>query len=233
MVRMLKLRSHHPELMDDPALDLKSYASVLSDLTRVSNLTMSNRPVLSFLKRAVGRGTHFRLLDVGFGSGDMLRDIARWASANGFTADLAGVDLNPHSRPIAQALTPAHLNIEFITGDYQRLDHRSFDFIVSSLVAHHMTHGQLVEFLRFMEQHAKRGWLINDLRRHAVAYLGFPLLATALRCNPIVRHDGRLSIARSYRLHEWRPLLEEAEVSGATVLSTFLFRLCVERLKYK
>ncbi len=192
---------------------------------------MSSHPTLAFLKRAMGGGTHFRLLDVGFGSGDMLRDIAKWACASGFTADLTGVDLNPHGRPIAQSLTPRHLNIEFITGDYERLEDRSFDFVVSSLVAHHMSHEQLMAFLRFMERKAMKGWLINDLHRHAVAYLGFPMLAAMLKCHPIVRHDGRLSIARSYRPDEWLPLLQEAEVSGANVFCMFPFRLCVERLK--
>ena len=103
--------------------------------------------------------------------------------------------------------------------------------MISSLVAHHMTHAQLVAFLRFMEAEATAGWFVNDLHRHGFAWLGYPLLARLARWHPIVRHDGRLSIARSYRPAEWLPILAEAEVSDARVFRAFPFRLCVERLQ--
>jgi hypothetical protein len=103
--------------------------------------------------------------------------------------------------------------------------------IVSSLVAHHMSHDQLVAFLRFMERHASAGWFVNDLHRHGFAHWGFPILATIARWHPIVRHDGTLSIARSYRPDEWPALLDEAGITGAKIRRVFPFRLCVERLR--
>jgi hypothetical protein len=82
-----------------------------------------------------------------------------------------------------------------------------------------------------METEARAGWLVNDLHRHGLAYTGWPLLARAMRWHPIVRHDGHLSIARSYRPHEWPPLLAEGCVMGARVYRAFPFRLCVEKLR--
>jgi len=52
-----------------------------------------------------------------------------------------------------------------------------------------------------------------------------------MRWHPIVRHDGRLSIARSYRPAEWPPLLSEAGIKGARVFRAFPFRLCVEKIR--
>ena len=106
---------------------------------------------------------------------------------------------------------------------------QGWDVILSSLVAHHMTHDQLIAFLRFMDAEAQAGWFINDLHRHGFAYLGYPLLATLARWHPIVRHDGQLSIARSYRPAEWPALLAEAGIEGATVARVFPFRLCVAK----
>ena len=103
--------------------------------------------------------------------------------------------------------------------------------IISSLVAHHMTHAQLIAFLRFMEREAARGWLVNDLHRHRFAHRGFPILARLCGWHPIVRHDGTLSIARSYRPGEWPPILAEAGIDRARVYRAFPFRLCVERLR--
>ncbi|WP_419807738.1 methyltransferase domain-containing protein [Sphingomonas sp.] len=221
-------RAHAEELMDADDLSAETYAAVVADLARVNVVTMAGRPTLAFLSRAAVRRTSLRVLDVGFGDGDMLRRIARWAARRGLAVELVGVDLNPRSELAARARTQAALPIRYVTGDYADLAGEPWDCVISSLVAHHMTHAQLVGFLRWMEAHARVGWLVNDLHRHRFAHLGFPLLATLARWHPIVRHDGTLSIARSYRPAEWPPLLAEAGIAGATVRRVFPFRLCVE-----
>ena len=226
----LARRAIAEELMDADDLDAETYAAVVGDLAQVNVVTMAGRPTLDFLERATQGMTGFRLLDVGFGDGDMLRRIARWAERTGLVAELVGVDLNPRSEIAARAHTPPGLPIRWITGDYADQD-GPFDFIVSSLVAHHMTQEQLVAFLRFMERKAAKGWLVNDLHRHRFAYWGFPILARIFDWHRIVRHDGTLSIARSYRPSEWPPILAEAGISQARITRNFPFRLCVERLR--
>ncbi|MDD1451838.1 methyltransferase domain-containing protein [Sphingomonas sp. H160509] len=224
----LAVRSQAEELMDADDLDAATYADVVGDLATVNTVTMARRPTLDFLARATAGRKSFRLLDVGFGDGDMLRRIARWAKAKGIEAELVGVDLNPRSEQAARAHGGA---IRYVTGDYADLAHEPWDVIVSSLVAHHMSHDQLIAFLRFMDGHASAGWFVNDLHRHGFAHWGFPVLATIARWHPIVRHDGTLSIARSYRPDEWPPLLAEAGITEAKVRRVFPFRLCVERLR--
>lgn len=229
----LAVRSLAEEQMDAAHLSPETYATVIRDLAKVNRLTLSARPTLSFIRRAV-RDRPFRLLDVGFGHGDMLRAIARWAARQGLACELVGIDLNPRSEPAARAATPADLPIEYRTGDYARLGGESWDLIVSSLVAHHMSRTELTAFLRFMDAHARMGWLVNDLHRHRLAYWGFPLLATVMRWHPMVKADGTLSIARSFRPEEWPPLLREAGIApgaGARVYRAFPFRLCVEAIR--
>lgn len=228
---MLEQRATAEEWMDAEDLDAATYAAVLADLAQVNRVTFAQRPTLGFLNRALGERRHFRLLDVGYGQGDMLRAIARWAQRRGISAELVGIDLNPNSAPAARAATPPGLTIDWRTGDYADLAGEGFDLIISSLVAHHMSHAQLIGFLRFMDQQARVGWLINDLHRHGFAWLGFPLLARLMRWHPIVRHDGQLSIARSYRPDEWPPLLAEAGISAARVARVFPFRLCVTQTR--
>ena len=217
--------------MDADDLDPAIFAAVLTDLAKVNRITLAARPTLNFLTKAVAGRTHFRLLDVGFGDGDMLRIIAAWVQKKGLSAELVGIDLNPRSAAIARAATPTSMAVDYRTGDYLTLADPPFDMIISSLVAHHMTHDQLVGFLRFMDGQAILGWFINDLHRHGFAWVGYPLLAAMMRWHPIVRHDGQLSIARSYRPDEWQPILAEAQISGAQVTSRFPFRLCVEQIR--
>ena len=218
--------------MDAPDLDPAVYEKVLHDLARVNRWTFTAWPTIAFLNRAIGDARHFSLLDVGFGDGDILRAIARWARRRGISAQLVGVDLNEKSLAAARHATPSDLRIDYRAGDY--LDQpEPFDFIISSQVTHHMTDAQLMTFLRHMEAKARRGWLICDLHRHGFAYWGFPLLARLLFVHRIVREDGRLSIARSFRPAEWRALLAEAGIPAEAVriVRRFPFRLCVERVR--
>ncbi|MCM8731174.1 methyltransferase domain-containing protein [Hephaestia sp. GCM10023244] len=227
----LVVRAIAEERMDADDLDADTYAAVVGDLAKVNVVTMAARPTLGFLARATRGMTRVRVLDVGFGDGDMLRRIARWAARRGIAAELVGVDLNPRSARAARLHTPPGLPIRWVTGDYADLAGGGWDVIISSLVAHHMTHAELVAFLRFMQAEAARGWLVNDLHRHGFAHAAFPLLARAMRWHEIVRHDGTLSIARAYRPAEWPSILAEAGIEQARVFRAFPFRLCVERLR--
>jgi 2-polyprenyl-3-methyl-5-hydroxy-6-metoxy-1,4-benzoquinol methylase len=226
----LATRASAEELMDAEDLDSATYSDVVADLAKVNVVTMAARPTLDFLARGTTGMKRFKLLDVGFGDGDMLRRIARWARRRGVRAELVGIDLNPRSETAATAHTPADLQIHYRTGDYADLSGKGWDFIVSSLVAHHMTRDQLVAFVRFMQAECARGWLVNDLHRHRFAHRGFPILARLFGWHPIVRLDGTLSIARSYRPDEWPPILAEAGVA-ARVYRAFPFRLCAEHLR--
>jgi SAM-dependent methyltransferase len=229
-VRSLRQRVRDEEQMDDPSLDPRVYDAVLKGLGRVNAWTFAARPTLAFLRRGT-RGMRFSLLDVGSGEGGMLRMIANWAKKRGLAAELTGVDLNPKSESVARAKTPEGMPIIYRTGDYRDLGR--FDFVVSSLVAHHMTDEQLRDFLRWMEGNAALGWLVNDLHRHSFAYFGFPLLTALLGVHRIVREDGQLSIARSFRPADWRAILADAGIpnGAAKVRRYFPFRLCVERLR--
>lgn len=228
----LAQRALEDEQMDAPDIDPATYAAVLRDLAKVNRWTFTAWPTLAFLDRAIGSRKAFSLLDVGFGQGDMLRAIARWASKRGIEARLVGVDLNPLSAQVASAAGPADPAIEYRTGDYVDQP-EAFDFIISSQVAHHMTDAQLDQFLRHMDANARAGWLVSDLHRHRFAHGGYPLLARLLGVHRIVREDGTLSIARSYRPREWPAILARAGIDSATVTIArrFPFRLTVERVR--
>lgn len=227
-MRMLAQRATLPEQMDAPDLDPAVYRAVLADLERVNRMTLAARPTLGFLDRLATRGSRLRILDVGFGNGDMLRRIAIWAARRGVACDLVGIDLNPSSLAAAQAHTPAHLPITYRIGDYAALEEEPWDVVLSSLVTHHMDEAERIAFIRFMDRVAMRGWFINDLHRHMLAYLGYPLLARLMGVHRIVRKDGQLSIARSFRPVEWREMLAGIPLSGTIKISRrFPFRLCV------
>jgi SAM-dependent methyltransferase len=228
------------EEMDAAELPPARYAKVLADLSRVNMLTLAGRPTIGFLDRVRARKSGaggvgakpWRILDVGFGAGDMLARIARWGNAHGVALDLAGIDLNPKSAPVAEARLGGRARL--ITGDYRDLAGEGWDIILSSLVTHHMTPEQRRAFLRFMERESARGWLVNDLHRQRLPFAGFPLLASLALADPIVRRDGQLSVGRSFRRAEWQAMLADAlpEAAGTCrIFRSFPWRLCVERIR--
>ena len=200
----------------------------------MNTVTLGRRPTIVFLERLrrAGRfhlGRPIAILDAGSGRGDMLQAVADWAARRGVAVRLTGVDLNPWSAKAAAEAWRGGAPVRWITGDV--FDHGPrADVVLSSLFTHHLADSDIVRFLRWMEEKAELGWFINDLRRHPAPYYGFGLLAGVARWHRFVRHDGPVSIARSFVPADWRGYLAEAEIS-AVPERRFAFRLCVARDK--
>ncbi len=236
----LSRRSDLPEVMNDATTPPEVFSRCLAELAAVNRLTLTHRPTLRFLAGATHdwpRGSAISVLDVAYGDGDLLRAIHRWATRAGLVPMLAGVDLDPRSAGIAAAATPPDMAIDWRTGDvFDHLPDPAPDFIVSSQFTHHLTDAEVVAFIRWMERHARRGWLIADVQRHVIPYYGFRLLAWMMRWHRIIREDGTVSVARGFRIPEWRALLDQAGITtagatGARVRWHVPFRLCVARLR--
>jgi len=88
----------------------------------------------------------------------------------------------------------------------------------------------VVAFLAWLERNATWGWFVADLHRHAIPYYGFRLLARLMGWHPIVRYDGTVSIARSFRRADWERLTALAGIQ-AEIRWHPMFRLCVSHLR--
>ncbi len=229
----LATRSTADERMDTDCIDFDDYQRCLRDLAQVNTVTLTHRPMLAWLKRELGDRKALSLLDVACGHGDALRRIGRWAERNGIAARLEGVDLNPWSTRAARAATPDAAPITYHTGNVFTFEPTDgdYDFIISSQFTHHLTDGQIVMFIHWMEAHARRGWFIGDLHRHWFPYYGFGLLAWLARWHHFVLSDGRISIARSFVPDDWHRLIRAAGLREDDVAITrhVPFRLCVAR----
>ncbi len=219
--------------MDDPALDAATYRRCLTDLAALNRLTGTHRAMLRWLDRTISSAPErrFSVLDVAYGQGDLLREIARLAARRGWRLRLAGIDLNPRSAAAAKASTPAMFSINYQVCDvFAYAPQTPPDFIVTSQFSHHLSDPDIVKLLQWLEKNAVKGWMITDLHRHFLPYYGFPLLAAAMRWHPIVRHDGTISIARGFRRPDWEALLRQAGLR-AEIRWRLPFRYTVSRLK--
>jgi SAM-dependent methyltransferase len=235
-VRDFSHRSREAEWLDGVDLPPAELQQVLHDLARFNGAMLGHRPVLAWLRRAIARtpeGQPLTLLDVGCGYGDLLRSIRYWADRRNVPLRLIGVDLSAETIRIAQSATAAGERIEYHAADIFDFDGGAPpDFVISSLLAHHMTDAQIVTFLQWMEATARRGWFIYDLQRHAVPFAFIGLMGRLTRLHPMVIHDGRISVARSLTRREWLARMAEAGIDRRAVqLRWFLFRFAIGRLR--
>ena len=226
-------RSTATEWLDD-ADDPAALDHYLRDLARLNRAMLGYQPIMRWLQHALPPQTTTRsltLLDIGCGSGDLLRAIHRWARRRGIALRLVGIDISAEIIAIARGITAPDSGIEYICEDVR--DWRPpfpVDFIVASLLTHHLADGAIIALLRWMHAQARRGWIVCDLQRHAVPYHAIGLAGRVLQVQPMVISDGRISVLRALTRAEWRSLCASAGLVDADV-AWFLFRLVISRLR--
>src|SRR5207245_2074121 len=118
-----------------------------------------------------------------------------------------------NSRPIlrfAREKIGAHPDIRLVRGDAFRLPFAdaSFDYVLCSLAFHHFGFEGCLAALREMERVARRGWLVNDIRRAWSAWFLIRAVLAIAGANRLTRHDGPASVLRAYSLDEYRAMPE-------------------------
>jgi SAM-dependent methyltransferase len=231
----LSRRGTQSEWLDDAELHPADLALVLRDLARFNGAMLGHKPVIGWLRHVAKdvAGRPLTLVDVGCGYGDLLRAIRRWSRKRGLDIKLIGLDLSRETIRIATAATDNADEIEYRVADiFDFRPSAPIDLVVSSLLTHHMSDDMIVRFLRWMENTARKGWLIYDLQRHAVPYFFIGLMGKLTKLHPMVIHDGRISVARSLTRAEWNERLDAAGIArDAVQLRWFMFRFVIGRLR--
>ena len=228
-------RSAQPEILDGP-VSTADLADILRDLARFNGVMQGHRPVLKWLDRAVRdvpQDQPLTLFDIGCGYGDLLRAIRDWAKRRGRSLRLIGIDLSAQVIDVARSVTSDADAIEYHAADiFAFTPPGQIDFVVTSLVTHHLSDDMIERFLRWMEANATRGWVIYDLQRSIVPFYFIALAGPVLRLHPVVVYDGRISVARSLTRAEWQARLAAAGIPQSVVeLRWFMFRFAIGRLK--
>lgn len=184
------------------------------------------------LHNALVHETSFSVLDVGCGSGELLRYIAEFARRNNKKTKLVGIDLNEISTATTASESRKFPNITSIRGDafHLPLADDTFDYAISSLFFHHLTDEQIPKVLREMSRVARRGIYIIDLHRHPLAYILYKLFCVAFRISPLVRHDGSLSILKGFKTAELNKFLQDVN-PPQKIIRVAPFRLVARKIR--
>jgi SAM-dependent methyltransferase len=234
---MFSRRSYELEHLDKGDYAPEEYEECLVELRRVNKWLGDARALRVSLVPEIERAglREFSLLDVGAGSGELLRVAAREARVRGWRARLVGLELNARSARAILEESRDFAEIGAVGGDAFHLPFAddAFDYVICSLFTHHFRDEGVVEILREFKRVARRRLFVIDLHRHAVAYLLYTTVGRLFLHNRLIREDGALSIRRSFRAAELRRLAERAQLARIEVRRRFPFRLVLSACKSK
>ena len=225
------------EIIDGPPVPFKDMACCMMDIARVNALFGGRMVTMIHVKRLLGALPADRLitvLDVGTGAGDIPRELVRWARREGGRIRVFALDRDAATLRIAAQVVRDYPEIRFVRGDALSLPIRpeAVDLTISAMTLHHLEPGAGVQYLAEMDRAARVGFVVNDLVRSRIAHWVVWLITRFITRSAIPRHDGPLSVKRSYTPREVSGLCEQAGLKGVDVVHHWpYFRLCAVRTK--
>ncbi|HET7286665.1 MAG TPA: methyltransferase domain-containing protein, partial [Pyrinomonadaceae bacterium] len=175
MFEKFKQRSHRLEHIDTGDYTPEEYEDCIGELQLVNRWMGDAHSLKLTLLREVEQQSlrSFSVLDVGAGSGELLRVAATWARQTDRHLRAVGLELNERSAVSINEESTGFDEITSVRGNALSLPFADaqFDYVISSLFTHHFVDEQVVQILGEMSRVAKRRIFVIDLHRHPVAYL--------------------------------------------------------------
>jgi 2-polyprenyl-3-methyl-5-hydroxy-6-metoxy-1,4-benzoquinol methylase len=208
MPMILKQRNRHArERMDDPDCDRQLLFNTYRQFSTINSLlsrwkTIYNREIVTACEDPL---ITYRLLDIGFGGGDLPLKISRWAQEDQIKLEITAIDSDQRAFEYIQQ-KPRKLppNIHFRAASSGELVQagEQFDFVISNHLLHHLSNSELQRILEEAVSLSSKKVLFNDIERSDLGYLLFNLLSRPLFRGSFITEDGLTSIRRSYTFSE-------------------------------
>jgi ubiquinone/menaquinone biosynthesis C-methylase UbiE len=225
-------RSLKLEFIDTGDYTAQEYAEFLREIALVNRFAGDYWALRRSLLAEVLRTERkvFSVLDIGAGSGELLRQITMFAGRHDLNAELTGVELNPEAAQAMRHESRDYSNITAVEGTALDLPFpdNSFDYAMCSLFTHHLPEADIVTALKEMKRVARCGVYVIDLHRHPLAYFLYTTVGKVFLKGRLVRSDGALSILRSFKRNELEQLGERAGLQNVKVARRFPFRLVMQ-----
>jgi len=202
------------EALDDPACPAALARATLADIA-TANALFGGRAAAAYgvarLLAGVPAGSRLTLLDVGSGSGDVGRAVARRARHRGIRLTAVALD---HSRTAAALARGGGGEPVVARAEALPLRAGAVDVVLASQFLHHFTRRSAVTLVREFHRIARLGVVLCEPRRTPLAAAGIWTAAHLLGFHAVTRRDGVLSVRRSFTPAELAGVLDDAGVRG-------------------
>ena len=224
----LTQRSYQKELMDADDISFEAMSQTLKELNVVNTrlgghaITLKGIQSFSITKKAI------TVCEIGCGGGDNLFAIYNYCIKNNIPVSFIGIDMNKECIAFAKQQYP-QLDCKWICSDYALVNFADSkpDIIFSSLFCHHFTNDQIVPMLHWLKQNSSKGFFINDLQRHWLAYYLIKYITRFFSKSYLVKNDACLSVARGFHKKEWQQLFQQAGITGYQINWKWAFRFLI------
>lgn len=224
-------RSYKKELLDGDNIPFAHIKRNMQELDFINrklgghDITLDG--IVALIKDRPHFNKHLHIMEIGCGGGDNLRAIKEWAQYIKMPVRLIGIDFNEECIAYASG-QERNKDIQFVHSDYRLIQVQvKPDIIFSSLFCHHFTDEELVEQLKWMQQHCSLGFFINDLHRHPLAYYSIKILTGLFSRSYLVKADAPLSVQRGFKRKDWEGLFAKAGIENYTCTWRWAFRWLV------
>lgn len=227
MINLAK-RSYQQELLDKDDIPFADIRQNMKELNTINTWLGGHTISISGLKKILEKFQTVQTItvcEIGCGGGDNLKAIENWCVGNRIEVNFIGIDIKQECIEFAQLQYPA-LNSKWITSDYSTVEFKDGkpDIIFSSLFCHHFVNDAIIKMLQWMKTNALKGFFINDLHRHLLAYGSIKMITGIFSRSYLVKNDAPLSVARGFKKKEWQRLIDEAGMSNYSIQWKWAFR---------
>lgn len=224
------IRSSQSELMDSPDIPEKLLHKNLGELDILNRHLGGHSISLEGIKRLmVDRQKVYHIVDLGCGSGDVLKYIATWARSNQYRVKLTGVDKNSDAIQYLVNACSEYPEINGLVSDYKEYLQTGpkIDIVHCSLFCHHLNNYELLELFQNLKSYTIDGFVINDLQRSSIAYYSVWFFTRLLNGSILSKHDGPISVLRAFTKEELVKLLHQADLKEIAIQWRWAFRFLV------
>lgn len=227
---MIKLaeRSNKKEILDGDNIPFADIKQNMKELNAINTHLGGHAISISGIKKILGQfktDKPITICEIGCGGGDNLNALEKWCNKKNIRVNFIGIDIKPQCIDFAQQQYPL-LNCRWLLSDYQNISfvNDKPDIIFSSLFCHHFNEQELILMLQWMKQQVTKGFFINDLHRHWLAYYSIQFITSLFSRSYLVKNDAPLSVARGFIKSEWEKIIEKAGIKNYSINWKWAFR---------
>ncbi len=224
----LRSRSYQKELLDHDNIPFADIRQNMKELNSINTLLGGHAISVKGLEQVICKhalNQSLSICEIGCGGGDNLLALSKWCSKKNIEVNFIGIDIKPACIEFAKKQCSG-INAQWVANDYLKTDFAAIkpDIIFSSLFCHHFSEEDLSEMMRWMKANCKKGFFINDLHRHPLAYYSIKLITGIFSKSYLVKNDAPLSVARGFTKNEWHIIFKTAGIQQYTVSWQWAFR---------
>ncbi len=210
MIGSLRERDQRKEWMDEVRAG-RELQEAYRHLRRLNKIFGASAPVLYGVRQlwsSFGKPNKLTVLDIGAGSGDVNKQLLRFADRHQIEMRIILIDRSEEACMEARQYFHSEPRVEVRSGDLRSIPPHCADIVTASQFAHHFSSAELPAMVERLVSISRFGVVISDIHRHPIPWAAVWLVTRLVSRNPFIRHDGPLSVARGFRAADWRALNE-------------------------